>query len=126
VARERLDFGKRGEERAAGWLEESGYKILAKNYRTRSGEIDIVAREGDVICFIEVKTRRSEKFGLPYEAISLFKRRQISKLAVAFLKENNLLEHRARFDTISIISNGKQFQLDLARDAFGLEGGFIY
>jgi len=90
--RNRHILGKSGEEAAVNLLKENGYKILMRNYRTRLGEIDIVASDQDTIAFVEVKTRQQDRFGLPQEAISLAKQRKISKVATLFLKENNLLD----------------------------------
>lgn len=119
-------LGKRGEELAAGLLKENGYKILLKNYKTKLGEIDIIATEKDTICFIEVKTRESVRFGLPFEAISAPKQRQISKVALMFLKEKNLLDKKARFDVISVIYSNSKPQLDLIKNAFELSRDFAY
>lgn len=124
--KQNLSTGKSGEELAVALLEDNGYKILARNYKTRLGEIDIVARDKDAICFIEVKTRHSDKHGLPQEAISGFKQRQISKTALIYLKENNLLDKKARFDVVSIIYSENTPKLDLIKDAFELDGDFVY
>lgn len=126
MTKENLYLGKRGEETAIGLLQENGYKILSKNYKTKLGEIDIVARDKDTICFIEVKTRQSDKFGLPSEAISAFKQRQISKAALAFLKEKNLMDKRARFDIVSIIYSKEKPEAGLIKDAFELDGDYTY
>lgn len=120
------ELGKRGEELAAGLLKENGYKILVRNYKTKLGEIDIVASEKDTICFIEVKARQSDRFGLPSEAISGSKQRQISKAALMFLKEKNLLDKKARFDVISVIYSNDKPQLELIKNAFELSSDFGY
>lgn len=120
-------LGKSGEGIAVNLLKENGYKILVRNYRTKLGEVDIVARDKDTLCFIEVKTRHSDRFGLPKEAISSSKQRQISKAALLFLKENNLLDKKARFDVVSIIYSQKQRpRLDLIKNAFELDESFSY
>ena len=98
----RLDVAKLGEKFAVEHLKTQGYQILAQNYRFRRGEIDLVAQDGERIVFVEVKTRRSLKFGLPQAAVTRRKQRQISKIALAYLKTQNLLDAPCRFDVIAI------------------------
>jgi len=126
VSRKDLYLGKKGEEVTAGLLENSGYKIILRNYKTKLGEIDIIASDKDTICFIEVKTRKSDRFGLPSEAISVSKQRKISKVALGFLKERNLLDRKARFDVVSVLYLKDAPQIDLIKNAFELSGDFIY
>lgn len=126
VSKQNLYLGKSGEELAVDLLRENGYKIIARNYKTRLGEIDIVAREEDTVCFIEVKTRRSDKFGFPQEAILRTKQRQISKVALGFLKDKNLLDANARFDVVSVVFRGAEPKLDLIKNAFELDQKFTY
>jgi putative endonuclease len=126
VSKQHLYLGKSGEENAVSFLKENGYKILARNYKTKLGEIDIIAVDKDTYCFIEVKTRHSDKFGLPSEAISSIKQRQISKAALNFLKENKLLDKKARFDVVSIIYQKDAPRLDLIKNAFELDENFTY
>lgn len=126
MSKQHLYLGKSGEENAVSFLKENGYKILARNYKTKLGEIDIIAVDKDTYCFIEVKTRHSDKFGLPSEAISSIKQRQISKAALNFLKENKLLDKKARFDVVSIIYQKDAPRLDLIKNAFELDENFTY
>jgi putative endonuclease len=126
VSRQNLYLGKFGEESAIDLLKTNGYRILARNYKTKLGEIDIIARDKDTVCFIEVKTRHSDRFGLPQEAISRSKQRHIAKVALVFLKENNLLDKRARFDVISIMHSEDTSKLDLIKNAFELDQSFTY
>ena len=98
----RLNVAKIGESLAVKHLKARGYRILAQNYRARRGEIDLIARDGEFIVFVEVKTRRSLKFGLPQAAVTLQKQRQISKVALAYLQSRNLLDAPCRFDVIAI------------------------
>lgn len=98
-----------GEEFAAQYLKDSGYQILERNYRLRSGEIDVIAKEGRRIVFVEVKTRRSLKFGVPQAAVTLAKQKQISKIALSYLQANNLLDAPCRFDVVAIyLSSNKK------------------
>lgn len=118
--------GKIGEEQAASFLEGKGYKLILKNYKNILGEIDIIARDKDTLCFIEVKARRSERFGSPKEGVSLLKQHKLSQVAVLFLKENNLLQEKARFDVVSVLDRLGERHIELTRNAFELSGGFIY
>ena len=102
MTRSRLNIAKIGESLAAKHLKARGYEILARNYRARRGEIDLIARDGEFVVFVEVKTRRSLKFGLPQAAVTLQKQRQISKVALAYLQSRNLLDTPCRFDVIAI------------------------
>lgn len=126
MSKQGLYLGKKGEETAVGLLKDNGYKILLRNYKTKLGEIDIIASDKGTICFIEVKTRQSDRFGLPSEAISSSKQRQISKAALAFLKERNLLDKKARFDVVSILYSKNMPRLDLIKNAFELNNDFVY
>jgi putative endonuclease len=91
-----------GEELAARYLERSGLAILDRNYRCRSGEIDIVARERDVTVFVEVKERRGPRYGAGYEAVTLGKRRRIVRAARLYAASRGLGESPLRFDVVSI------------------------
>jgi putative endonuclease len=126
VYKKHLCTGKSGEELAMGFLKENGYKILARNYKTKLGEIDIVAREKDAYCFVEVKTRRSDRFGLPQEAVLNTKQKQIAKSALVFLKENKLLGKRARFDVVSVLYSQGSPRMSLIKNAFELNERFTY
>ena len=100
--RSRLNIAKIGESLAVEHLKARGCEILAQNYRVRRGEIDLIARDGEFIVFVEVKTRRSLRFGLPQAAVTLQKQRQISKVALAYLQAQNLMDAPCRFDVIAI------------------------
>jgi putative endonuclease len=121
-----LQLGKNGEESAESFLKNSGYKILTRNYKTKLGEIDIIAREKDCICFVEVKTRNSADFGLPKEAITPRKQRQIAKTALSYLKEKDLLDKRARFDVVSVLLDETGPKIELIKNAFELSPEFTY
>jgi putative endonuclease len=96
-------LGNEGERIAARYLKRQGYRILARRYRTALGEIDLIARDGACIVIVEVKTRRSDVAGLPHEAVDTYKQAQLTRLALAFLKQHGLLEQAARFDVVSIV-----------------------
>ena len=93
-------LGDRGERAAARHLRRQGFRILLRGYRTPRGEIDLIARDGRTVVFIEVKTRRH---GEPAEAVTVEKQRRLTLAALQFLRENGLLECPARFDVITIV-----------------------
>ncbi|HTZ11868.1 MAG TPA: YraN family protein [Candidatus Margulisiibacteriota bacterium] len=126
MSKQGLNLGRRGEELAVELLKKNGYQIIARNHKSSLGEIDIIAKDKDTLCFIEVKTRRSDKFGSGLEAVSHFKQRQISKVALEFLKEKNLLESRARFDVVAVSCKDAEPKLELCKDAFELNQGYTY
>lgn len=95
--------GDRGERCAVRYLRRLGFRIIARQYRTSFGEIDVIARDGTDIVFVEVKTRRSEVAGQPFEAVTLAKQRKLTQLAMAYLKQKQLLETPARFDVVSVL-----------------------
>ncbi len=105
----RINLGKQGEDLAAQHLKKMGLTILARNYRQKTGEIDIIARDKNCLVFVEVKTRKSLRFGQPFEAVTQKKQAQLSKVALDYLSRNKLLDQSARFDVISILlpDNGK-------------------
>lgn len=127
VSKKHLYLGASGEETAANFLKENGYKIIVRNYKTKLGEIDIIAKDKDTFAFIEVKTRRSNRFGSkPLEAISKVKQKQISKAALNFIRKNNLLDKKARFDVISVIySTNDKCGLELIKNAFELNERYV-
>lgn len=102
MSHSRLNIAKIGESLAVKHFKARGCEILARNYRARRGEIDIVVQDGEFTVFVEVKTRRSLKFGLPQSAVTLQKQKQISKVALAYLQTHNLLDAPCRFDVIAI------------------------
>jgi putative endonuclease len=124
VSSDRLRLGKSGENEALVFLKKNGYKILVSNYRTRLGEVDIIARDRDTFCFIEVKARRTLCCGSGAEAVSRLKQRQIAKAALQYLKENSLWDRKARFDVVSILFEGAQAKTQLIKNAYELDGRF--
>ncbi|MEW6067790.1 MAG: YraN family protein [Nitrospirota bacterium] len=111
-------LGDKGEDFAVKFLKEKGYKIIRRNYRSTIGEIDIIAKDGDTIVFIEVKTRTNISFGYPFEAINTKKRQKLKNLALLYLKQQKE-EFSVRFDIVSIFcaDNGKN-KVEHIKDAF--------
>jgi len=119
MVNERKKLGNRGEKIAANFLRKQGYRIIEKNYHSRLGEIDIVAKEDESIVFVEVKTRRSTDFGLPEEALSYDKRRRLSKLALGYLAHRRIKDTNCRFDVVSILMDtNKVKHVKLIKNAF--------
>ena len=116
----RQKLGERGEALAVRRLKKAGYKIIETNYRTRLGEIDIIAKEKDTLVFVEVKSRRSVHFGSPKWAITPKKRKKISMVALHYLKATNQSSARARFDVVAVVSNRDKPQVDIIKNAFDL------
>lgn len=96
-------LGAQGEEIAVAYLKKQRYAILDRNFRFPGGEVDIVARDGKTLVFVEVKARRTEAFGSPQQAVTASKQRQISKAALAWLSARKLHDSPARFDVVAII-----------------------
>ncbi len=101
--------GKRGEDIACRFLKKDSYKILQKNFRCHQGEIDLIAKDKDgVLCFVEVKARNSEDFGLPEESITYWKRKKLLYIALAYIEVKKLKSKAMRFDVVSInLANNK-------------------
>ena len=109
--------GQEWEDLAARYLEEAGYRILKRNYRTRAGEIDFVAEEGKTLCFIEVKGRRSLRFGAPAEAVTAEKQRRIWSAAQFYLQKERV-RPTCRFDVVAIDASGGPARVEVLRGAF--------
>jgi len=118
MTRERIATGRRGEEVAAAYLAKAGYEILARNWRCPLGELDIVAREGDTLVFVEVRSRRTAGFGAPEESVGFAKQQQLSRLAACYLNRHGLANIPARFDVAAVKLLPSGPQVELFRDAF--------
>jgi len=100
---DKLKLGKKGEELAVKFLQKQGLKILARNYKTPQGELDIIAKNPKEIIFIEVKTRTSQEFGKPAEAVNYRKQEKLKLLAQEYLCTNKLENSNLRFDVLAIV-----------------------
>ncbi len=103
MSKERITLGKLGENLAVTYLKKNGYNIIKRNYRQKTGEIDIIARDSENLIFVEVKTRKSLRFGKPFEAVTPKKQAQISRVALDYITRNKLSDQAIRFDVISIV-----------------------
>lgn len=110
-------LGRRGEELARNFLEEIGYHILEKNYRTRIGEIDLISRDGNTLVFVEVKTRSSKQYGHPFEALTRKKCAQIARVALHYLNQHGLHDQPARFDVVGVMM-GEKPKIEIVKNAF--------
>jgi putative endonuclease len=113
-------FGERGENLAVWYLKKNGYKIIEQNYRNRLGEIDIVARDKKTIVFVEVKSRKSIRYGSPKWAVTPKKQRRISMVALYYLKDTRQTDAKARFDVVAITSNHDAPRIEIVKNAFDL------
>ena len=115
MGRQRQELGKLGEELAASYLQEKGYRLLERNYRCRLGEIDIVALDGEVLVFVEVRCRTSGRFGLPQESIRREKQAKLRKLAQYYLLRAARPgpapatgKNKVRFDVLALLFDCEQ------------------
>lgn len=114
-----MDLFRFGEEEACRFLRKNGCKIVDRNYRVRTGEIDIVARCKNTMLFVEVKTRMSSAFAQPYEAVGFRKRKSLKAAAKFYVQERNVRDLEFRFDVISItLNDALQAQFEWMQGAF--------
>ena len=114
-------LGKKGEAIAVEYLQQRKYTVIEQNFRCKCGELDIIAREGKITVFIEVKTRKNLSYGPPQLAVTPFKQRQISKAALFYLAQKKIQGTNARFDVIAILLGYNEVpQIDHIINAFDL------
>jgi putative endonuclease len=123
LTRERLELGERGEALAYEKIKSLGYRNIIRNYRCALGEVDLVAKDGDVLVFIEIKTRRGRSLGFAKEAVNTRKQKQISKVALNYMKTNNLFDVSARFDVVAVSMVSGPPQIEVIKNAFDLAYG---
>ncbi|TES92484.1 MAG: YraN family protein [Candidatus Cloacimonadota bacterium] len=115
----RRAIGSDGEKRAVTFLKKQGFSIHKTNYRSKVGEIDIIATKNDLIAFIEVKTRQSDNFGRPEEAVNRKKQRRIIRAAKYYLITNDLYDKiDVRFDVLSLTRKKSVFEIEYFENAF--------
>lgn len=120
MTKERLDLGKFGEELALRKIKRLGYKKIVRNFRCPLGEVDIIARDGDTLVFLEIKTRKGRSIGYAKEAVNARKKRQISKVALAYMKSRDCSDLRARFDVVAISLGRGKPEIEVIKNAFEL------
>jgi putative endonuclease len=120
-------LGHYGEQRAAKYLRKQGYKILYRNYRApHGGEVDLVCRDKRVLVFVEVKTRRSLRYGTPASAVDLKKQRLIARGALAWLRLLHFPEIPFRFDIVEVVHDEIGTSINLVQNAFELPEPYVY
>ncbi len=120
MTKERIRLGKFGEKLARNKLKELGYKILDTNFRCPLGEIDLIAKDGDVLVFAEIKTRNNVSPGIVKEAVNPRKQAQISRVALSYIKLKNLMRAKARFDVVVIGVVDEKPEIEVIKNAFDL------
>ena len=108
----RRSLGRRGEELAASYLEEKGYLILQRNYRSGAGEMDIVAQDGDCLVFVEVRARSTREYGTPEESITPSKAQRLIEVAQGYLQEQGESGRGWRIDLVAIRWSGDSYRLN--------------
>lgn len=116
----RQEFGKKSETAASELLKGQGYKILEMNYKTKLGEIDIIAKDRETLVFVEVKSRRSMRYGDPKFSITPKKKKKISMTALLYLKMTGQMNQKARFDVVTILTPGPTPKIEIVKNAFEL------
>ncbi|MBU4334813.1 MAG: YraN family protein [Candidatus Omnitrophica bacterium] len=118
----RKKLGKEGEEAAVKFLRSKGYKIIEKNFSNYLGEIDIIAKDKDTICFVEVKTRSSDQYDSPFEAVSQKKQVKIARVAMSYLQQIDKMEAKSRFDVVGIDHEKEgEDRISIVKDAFEVQ-----
>ncbi len=117
-------LGREGEDLAARFLTKQGYRLLERNYRTRSGEIDLIALHDGAVVFVEVKTRTSDAFGAPELAVTSRKQQRMIKAALAYIKYKKLHQVPCRFDVVAITTAAEQ-EVELIRNAFEMDRTYL-
>jgi putative endonuclease len=122
-ATDRITLGKSGENYACRELERRGYAIVARRFRTRRGELDIIARDGETLVFVEVKARRSCRHGAPVEAVTALKRRRLLRMAAEYVLLNGVCSAQCRFDVVSVLfGEGLRPRIEVLKNAFDARG----
>lgn len=120
LTRERLAIGKFGEDLAFRKVRQLGYRSILRNYRCPLGEVDLIAKDGDTLVFIEIKTRKGKTLDYAKEAVNEKKRRQLSKVALAYMKSNNCCDTKARFDVVAVCLGPGDPEIEVIKNAFDL------
>jgi putative endonuclease len=115
---QRQIFGQEGERIAERYLSKKGYRLVERNYRCPVGEVDLIVLDRRVIVFVEVKTRRHERFGVPLESVHTRKQQKMIKAALWFLSDHKLHESDARFDVVGISFGGQEPVVEHVENAF--------
>jgi putative endonuclease len=115
---DRKAYGNEGEEAAVRFLEARGYRVRARNFSCRYGELDVVAEHGDTVCFVEVRMRSTAVWGDPSHTVSFAKQRKVVKAALHYLLTQRLRDRMIRFDVISVVGRGERATVEHLPGAF--------
>ena len=118
MSQQRVTLGKMGEDLAVRELERRGYAILARRYRRRGGELDIVARDGETLVFVEVKTRDGDAFGGGGEAVTALKQRRMTQTAIDYMMRQRLTGVPCRFDVVTVRVDEGRPSIEVVPNAF--------
>ena len=113
------ESGLAGQEAAEKFLQGKGCEVLARNYRVRTGEIDLVVKDGEYIVFVEVKFRKGLNYGLPREAVGYVKQKRIMNTAIHYLAHHKLTDADIRFDVVEVLEQNGQLYASHIENAFG-------
>lgn len=113
-----IRLGKQGEQAAAEYLQNQGYTVLERNYRCLAGELDLVVRRGDVLVFVEVKTRRCLRYGRPCEAVNYYKKQHIIRTAKWYICQHRLAGLHYRFDVVEVLARAGDMSINHIANAF--------
>ncbi len=120
---DRRATGSDAERRAEAWLAARGYEILDRNHATRAGEVDLVCRDGGVLCFVEVRCRSGVGHGTPEESVDRRKALRVVAAATDWARRNGALDEEIRFDVVAVTGTGPGARLELFQGAFDAAGG---
>lgn len=121
MTQQRTDLGHLAEDLAARHLIQEGYGILVRNYRNLFGEIDLIAKDGDTLCFIEVRSRTQDSHGHPFESVSLEKQKKIIRVAQGYLVAQDNDDIEARFDVVAVTPDDGEYFIEIIKNAFEVE-----
>jgi putative endonuclease len=113
-----LDLGKHGEKLAGDFLRKRKFRIVERNCRSKRGEIDIIAWDGNTLVFVEVKTRTSDDFAQPIQSVGFHKQQKLRRLADAYLSRHELPECEVRFDVVSVVEQAGKVRIEHISNAF--------
>jgi putative endonuclease len=117
--------GREAERRAEDWLARRGYVVLDRNHATRSGEVDLVCRDGEVLCFVEVRSRAGTGSGMPEETVDRRKALRVVAAAVDWARRHGALDDEIRFDVLAVTGEGEARAFELFQGAFDASGGAV-
>ncbi len=120
LTKARLDLGRFGEDLAVKTIKKLGYKLITRNFRCSLGEIDLIANDHETLVFLEIKTRKGKSISYAKEAVNTKKKRQLSKVALAYIKSKKLHDRKARFDVVAISLDRGTTSIEVIKNAFDL------